>query len=121
MRFEPAELALLDETEEIEIETARPGGPAHRTIIWIVVDGDDVFIRSVNGPTARWYRESVANPAVTIHAGGHALPGRAVAATDPSSVQRMSDALTRKYARDPALRLMLIPEIFDTTLRVVPA
>ena len=27
MRFEPAELALLAETEEVEIETARPGGP----------------------------------------------------------------------------------------------
>ena len=121
MRFEPAELALLDETEEIEIETARPGVPTHRTIIWIVVDGDDVYIRSVNGATARWYREAVENPAVTIHAGGRSLPGRATAATDVASVQRMSDALTRKYARDPALRLMLIPEIFDTTLRVVPA
>lgn len=121
MRFEPAELALLGETEEIEIETARPGGPAHRTIIWVVVDGDDVFIRSVNGATARWYREAVANPDVAIHASGRALPGRAVAATDAASVQRTSDALTRKYARDPALRLMLIPEIFDTTLRLTPA
>lgn len=121
MRFEPAELALLDETEEVEIETARPGGPAHRTIIWIVVDGDDTFIRSVNGATARWFREAVANPAVAIHVAGRALRARAVAATDPSSVQRTSDALTRKYARDPALRLMLKPEIFDTTLRVTPA
>jgi hypothetical protein len=121
MRFEPAELALLDETEEVEIETARPGGPAHRTIIWIVVDGDDTFIRSVNGATARWFREAVANPAVAIHVAGRALQARAVAATDPSSVQRTSDALTRKYARDPALRLMLKPEIFDTTLRVTPA
>jgi len=121
MRFEPGELALLDETDEVEIETARPGGPVHRTIIWVVVDGDDVLIRSVNGASARWYREAVANPAVTIHAAGRALRARAVAATDPDSVQRMSGALARKYARDPALRLMLKPEIFDTTLLVAPA
>src|SRR5689334_18806662 len=37
MRFEAGELALLDETEEIEIETAAPGGGSHRTIIWVVV------------------------------------------------------------------------------------
>jgi hypothetical protein len=121
MRFEPGELALLDETEEVRIETTPPDGPAHRTIIWVVVDGDDVFIRSVNGATARWYREAVADPAVAIHVGGRTLPARAVAATDPSSVQRTSYALTRKYAADPALRLMLIPEIFDTTLRLTPA
>jgi len=121
MRFEPGELALLDETEEVRIETSRPNGPAHRTIIWVVVDGDDVFVRSVNGATARWYREAVANPAVTIHVAGRALPARAVAATDPPSVQRTSDALNRKYAPDPALRLMLVPDIFETTLRLTPA
>jgi hypothetical protein len=126
MRFEPGELAWLAETEEVEIETAVPGGPAHRTIIWIVVDGDDAFIRSVNGATARWYREAVANPAVTIHSRRRsqperALPARAEAAADAASIDRTSDALRRKYERDPALRLMLKPGIFDTTLRLVPA
>jgi len=120
MRFEPGDLALLDETEEVEIETARPEGPVHRTIIWVVVDGDDVFVRSVNGATARWYREAVADPAVAVHAAGRRLSARAAAATDPSSVKRTSDALIRKYSADPALRLMLIPEIFDTTLRLTP-
>ena len=126
MRFEPGELAWLDATEEIEIETASPGGTPHRTIIWVVVDGDDAFVRSVNGSTARWYREAVANPAVTIHsrrgaAWEHALPARAVAAPDPASIERTSEALRRKYARDPALGEMLEPEIFETTLRLAPA
>jgi hypothetical protein len=126
MRFEPGELAWLDETEEVEIETARPDGPAHRTIIWVVVDGDDAFVRSVNGATARWYREAVANPAVTIHSRRRARPERAVAARvevagDADSIERTSEALRRKYRRDPALALMLKPEIFDTTLRLTPA
>jgi hypothetical protein len=58
---------------------------------------------------------------VTIHVAGRALPVRALAATDPSSVRRTSEALVRKYAADPALKLMLVPDILDTTLRVVPA
>lgn len=121
MRFEPADLALLAEAEEVEIETARSGGQPHRTIIWIVVDGDDVFVRSVNGSRARWYREAVADPAVTIHIARRALPARAVPAIDPSSVQRTSDILAQKYGANPAMPSMLVPEIFDTTLRLVPA
>ena len=121
MRFEPGDLALLAQTEEVDIETARPDGPPHRTTIWVVVDGDDAFVRSVNGATARWYREVVANPSVTIHAGGRELRARAEPAADQTSVQRTSDALTRKYAGIPGIRPMLKPDILDTTLRLTPA
>ena len=122
MPFGPDELALLREAEEIEIETARRGGSAHRTIIWVVVDGDDVFVRSVNGAAARWYREAIANPSVTIHVDGDALAARTAPAADRESIRRTSDELARKYARHGAsLRSMLVPEILDTTLRVVPA
>jgi hypothetical protein len=121
MRFAPDELALLAKTEEIEIETARPGGGTHRTIIWIVVDGDDVFIRSVNGADARWYREATADPSVTIHAGARALPVRVEPAPDADSVRRTNEQLARKYTSISGLRPMLKPDIFDTTLRVNPA
>ena len=121
MRFEPDDLALLAQTEEVDIETARPDGPPHRATIWVVVDGDDAFVRSVNGSTARWYREAVANPTVTIHAAGRQLRARAVPASDPNSIQRTSDALSRKYAGVPGIRPMLKLEILDTTLRLTPA
>ena len=121
MRFAPDDLALLADTEEIEIETARPDGPPHRTIIWIMVDGDDVFVRSVNGAGARWYREATANPSVTIHAGMQALKARTIAAPDADSVARVNDALERKYSGITGLREMLVPDTFETTLRVEPA
>jgi len=121
MRFEPAELALLAETKEIEIETAMPGGPAHRVIIWVVVDGDDAFIRSYRGATARWYREAVANPTVMIHADDVALPARAVPAVDAASIRRTSDALVRKYTGRGGLEPMLGPDVLDTTLRLLPS
>ena len=121
MRFAPEDLALLADTEEIEIETTRPDGPPHRTIIWVMVDGDDVFVRSVNGASARWYREATASPSVTIHAGTRALQARTIAAPDPDSVARVNEALQRKYTGITGLREMLVPETFDTTLRVEPA
>jgi hypothetical protein len=121
MRFAPDELALLAETEEIELETARPDGPPHRTIIWVMVDGDDVFVRSVNGAGARWYREATTNPSVTIHAGGKALRARTITAPDPDTVSRVNDALERKYTGIVGLREMLVPDTFETTLRVEPA
>lgn len=121
MRFADADLARLDQTEEIEIETTAMAGDAHRTIIWVMVDGDDAFVRSVNGPTARWYREAVADPDVVVHVGGLRLPATAIAATDAHAVQRTSDALARKYAGHGAsLGSMLQPDILDTTLRLEP-
>jgi hypothetical protein len=121
MRFESDDLALLAETEEVEIETSAPGGPAHRTIIWVVVDGEDAFVRSVNGARARWYREAVAAPAVTIHLGSRGLRASVEAATDPPSVQRTSDALVRKYTGITGLAEMLEPETLETTLKLEPA
>jgi hypothetical protein len=118
VRFSQDELDLIDRARTVRIETARPGGPIHKTIIWAVVDGDDVFIRSWRGPGARWYREALANPDVALHLAKRRLPARAQAATDPDAVRRTSQGLERKYAGDPAMPSMLRDEIRDTTLRL---
>jgi hypothetical protein len=122
MPFSPGDLAMLAETEEVEIETrAAPDATVHRTVIWIVTDGHDAFVRSVRGPKGRWYREALAHPDVALHAAGRRLPARAVPANDPDSIERTSAGFSRKYAGDPAVRAMLKPNTLDTTLRVEPA
>lgn len=121
MSFEPHDLDLLATIEEIRIETQAPDQPAHRTIIWIVVDDGEVFVRSVEGERGLWYREALANPAVAIHADGRRLPATAIPASDPDSIERVSAALTAKYGADPALRSMLRPHTLETTLRLEPA
>lgn len=120
MRFAAGDLALLDSTPEIELETSKPGGPIHRTIIWVVVDGEEAFVRSVRGPRGRWYQEVVANPQVRIHVAGKALPATAQAADDPASIARSSDAFSRKYRGVSGLAPMLVPDVLDTTLRLTP-
>jgi len=119
MRFDAAELALLDATEEIEIETRAPDGAVHRTIVWVVVDGDEAFLRSVNGSTARWFRETLAGPGVVIHVTERSIAALAAPATDPDAIRRTSDALARKYeGHGASLESMLAPEVLDTTLRL---
>ncbi len=110
----------MDAAQEVKIETQAPDGPVHRTIIWIVADGGEVFIRSYRGPTARWFRESQANPAVAVHVGGRRIPSTAIPATDPDSIERASAALRRKYAGDPGLNGMVASENLPTTLRLEP-
>jgi hypothetical protein len=120
MSFATDDLGRIANAVEVEIETQAPDGPVHRTIIWIVVDGDDAFIRSYRGPTARWYREAQANPAVALHVTGRRLAATAIPATDPESIELASAALRRKYAADPGLRGMVAAENLPTTLRIEP-
>jgi len=121
MAFPPADLAALEGAYEIEIETrAAPDAPLHTTIIWVVSDGPDAFIRSVNGATARWYREARGNP-VGIRANGRHLDARAVPAVDADSIARTSAAFMRKYDGDPDMSSMVEDDILDTTLRLEPA
>jgi hypothetical protein len=51
------DLAILQSTAEIDVATRRGDGtlrPAR--IVWIVRHGDEVYVRSVNGAPAAWYR-----------------------------------------------------------------
>jgi hypothetical protein len=118
MPFSQVDLERIEGAKTIRIETSRPDGPVHSTIIWAVVEDGDVYVRSWRGPGARWYREAVANPDVEIQVRKERMPARAVPATDPDSVARASRGLERKYAGDPAAKSMVRDEILDTTLRL---
>jgi hypothetical protein len=121
MSFSPEDLAVLDATEEIEIETQAPGAEVRRTTIWLVVDDDNVFVRTYKGPNSRWYRDALANPAVAIHVDGRRLPATAIPATDPDSIERTSAGFRRKYADDSSTSAMVAPDVLETTLRLEPA
>ena len=121
MPFSPDDLARIDRAEEVDVETSSPGGDTHRTTIWAVVDGSDVFIRSYVGANARWYREATADPSVALWVDGRRLAATAVLAADPDSIARTSAALERKYAGDPATPRMVRDEVLPLTLRLEPA
>jgi hypothetical protein len=124
MSFDSETLALWARTPEVQIETSRGGGaPVHRTTIWIVVDGDVVYVRSVRGLEGRWYREISANPHGAVHAGGQRVAVGSEQVTDPESIVRVSDLLRDKYnQRWPSSTASMLREhTLPTTLRLTSA
>ena len=120
MTFEQADLTAIARAEEVRIETHGADGTTHRTIIWIVEHDGELYIRSVNGPSARWYREATADTSVALLVGDRRYEAQLVPATDPASIEACSAGLKAKYRGDHSLGSMLEADTLPTTLRVVP-
>jgi hypothetical protein len=120
--FAESDLAALAAAKEIKIETRSAAGAEHRTIIWVAEHDGAIYIRSVNGPEARWYREATASGAgpLAVHVDGRRVPVRVEHATDPASIEACSESLRAKYRRSYSLQSMLVDTVLDTTLRVEP-
>jgi hypothetical protein len=121
--FDEEVIQLLAKIDEVEIETrAGPDAPAHRVTIWVVVDGDAAYVRSVRGARGRWYRETAAYPAAVLHAGTHKVPVHIEPVSDAATIARVSDAFLRKYVQWPNdARAMVRDEVLATTLRLQPS
>ena len=123
--FPPDVLERLRETREIEIETTRKNGETSRAIIWVVVDGEDVFVRSEFGDDGWWYRHLKVRPEAVVHVRGQQappVPVRAVVADDSESIERCSEAIRTKYRSSAgSVRAMLKPEVLHATVRLEPA
>ena len=122
--FDPETLRLLDETQEVHIETRRDeGSPVHRTIVWVVVVDGDAFVRSVRGPKGRWYREISGNAAGALHAGDRRIPVRAAPAADGPTTEAVCDAYRCKYGLPwpGPTAAMVCPDAPPTTLKLSPA
>jgi hypothetical protein len=116
--FDPETLRALGAADEVDIQTARG-----RRTIWIVVDGDTAYIRSVRGTAGAWYRAVERDPRAQLHLDNRALPIRLTPVKNTSEVARVSAAIDHKYrSRWPGpTNSMLRPEVLGTTLRVDPA
>jgi hypothetical protein len=120
--FEQHHLRLLDDTEEVEIETARSDTQKlQRATIWVVVVGPDVYVRSVNGDQAHWYQQLIDESAATIYANDQPIPIHAVPVPDALIRTQVNEAYQRKYALYPQdVAWIVAPEVQRTTLRLEP-
>jgi len=117
--FTAQERQQLDETDEVHVGFR----PAQRIPIWIVVDGDKVYVRSVKGPDGKWYQALAAGRPFTLRAGSSewSIVGEHV--SDQAEIERVSEAFSRKYnSRWPGpTAAMLRAEVLPTTLRIASA
>ena len=120
MPFRPEDLHDFDTAQEVRVETHPGHDMVRSTVIWIMVDRGEVFVRSVRGTRGRWYQDVLANPNLTVDDKGRRLETRAIPVHDADSTRRVNDALNRKYHGTDGLAEMLVPEALDATLRLEP-
>src|SRR5688500_8497656 len=116
------ELTRIGDAEELRIASLRRAGTLRKPVtIWVVRHGDDLYVRSVNGRTAGWFRGTQERQEGRIEAGGVAKDVRFVAASD--DVNDAIDAAFRtKYRRYPARYVdpLMVPSARAATLKLVP-
>lgn len=122
------ELDLVDGTDEVDVATQRVDGSLRSTrIVWIVRHSDALYVRSVNGTDAAWYRGVQTRHAGRLTAGGL---GRDVTfvetgdhAGDDTGLDDALDAAYRtKYGRSSSAVARITADVARaTTLRVDPA
>jgi len=116
------ELSRIDAADELEIAPLRRDGTLRNpTTIWVVRLGDDLFIRSVNGRTAAWFRGTQVRHQGHIQVGG---VDKDVAFVDSDTdIDDQIDAAYRtKYHRYAAgiVSSVVSPEARSATIKLVP-
>ncbi|MCW2528096.1 MAG: hypothetical protein JWM76_2956 [Pseudonocardiales bacterium] len=124
----PAELDEIDGTGEVDVAARRTDGTLRSArIVWVVRYGDAVYVRSVNGTAAAWYRGVQTRHEGELTAGGLERPVAFVETGehtgDSSELDDALDAAYRnKYGRSSsAVAHITAYAARATTLRLDPA
>jgi hypothetical protein len=118
----PEEVRAIGQVEEVQLAPlAGDGTPLPAVTIWAVTDGSEVFVRSVHGTGARWYRHVRETGRAAFTAGE---VSREVTFEPVNEIknQAVTDAYNAKYAAQPAefRQPMVEGPSVGATLRVVP-
>ena len=117
------ELTKIAAADELQIAPLRRDGrPRNPVTIWVVRDGDDVYVRSYRGRESSWFRGAQARHEGHIRAGGVDKDVTFVEAADPAAGDRIDAAYRAKYRSYSASYVdpMVAPAARAATLRLVP-
>ena len=118
------ELSKIEVAEELTIASMRGDGTLRKPVtIWVVRLGDQLYVRSVNGPRGAWFRGTQARQLGQIRAGGVTKAVAFVSVDPADQVGNEIDAAYRaKYRRYPAsiVNTVLTPQARAATLELVP-
>jgi hypothetical protein len=116
------ELTKIGTAEELQIASLRRDGTLRNPVtIWVVRLGDDLYVRSVNGRNAAWFRGTRVRHEGHIQAGGVDKDVTFVDA-DPDINDQIDAAYRTKYRRYAASIISHIvgPEARSATIKLVP-
>ena len=116
------QLDKVGRAEELQIASIQPDGTLRKPVtIWVVRDGEDLYVRSVRGRSAQWFRGTQERHEGRIRAGGVQHDVTFVDA-DHDIDEQVDAAYRAKYRRyaGSILNSVLTPEARSTTTKLVP-
>jgi len=115
------ELRRNAETDDLHVSPFRDDGSTYGTPTWIwsvVVDGD-LYVRTYNGTSSRWYQAALRQKAGRITVAGMTKDVGFEPVEGPIN-DRIDDAYRAKYKSSPYLRAMIGKGARAATVRVMP-
>jgi len=116
------ELTKIGSAEELQIALLRRDGTLRKPVtIWVVPHDDSLYVRSVRGPTAAWFRGTQERHEGRIRAGGVDKDVTFVEAGHDidDEVDAAYRAKYRRYAGS-ILNSVLTPQARSTTIKLEP-
>ena len=116
------QLDKVGKTEELQIASVRRDGRLGKPVtIWVARHTNDLYVRSVRGRSAHWFRGTQERHEGRMRAGGVQQDVTFVDA-GPDTDNEIDAAYRAKYSRYAGriLDSVLTPEARSTTIRLVP-
>lgn len=117
------ELDKIGQADELEIITLRPDGTWRKPVpVWVIREGDDLYVRSGYGDRAAWYRAARARRDGRIAVGGIEKDVRFEDAAEPALNDAIDAAYPSKYLHHGAQWVdpVVAPNARATTIKLVP-
>lgn len=116
------ELQHIGDADELAIAPARADGTRRApTTIWVVRDGDGLYVRAYRGREGRWWRDARAGQQGRISAGGLERDVAFAEVADPAVNDRVDAAYHGKYgSTGPYVAAMVAEQARATTLELRP-
>jgi hypothetical protein len=121
MSWPATQLAQLHDAVEIVLLMHRAGHDDLRVPVWVVVVGEDAYVRSWKGAGSVWFRRALADADQAIVLAGVTIPVRFVPVDDFDDIV-IGDGYRAKYSRYPESYIdpMVAPKAVETTMRLDP-
>ena len=89
--------ALKDVREITIVVKGRKTGREISLPVWLVVEGETLYLLPVCGSKSQWFRNLQASPEMTIRAGGQSMKARAQTVVDVRQTQPVVDKFRARY------------------------
>ncbi len=95
-----AELDRIEQADELELASQRQDGSLRDPVtMWVVRDGDELYVRSMHGRDGAWFRRTQTRNQGHVRSAGVDKDVAFVVDTDPALNNRIDAAYRSKYRR----------------------